>query len=622
MMMDDDGLLQGFFDESADLLADFEGCLLGLETTPGDQELLNRSFRAMHTIKGNSGMLGFDRITKAAHVLEDLLDRLRKNEFPLTRPCADLLLRSADVIKGLLAQAKGEQGEEVRDEEMIKALQAFLGQEDDAVRLDSPSSERVVAGDVVEIAPAAEATAAMPNVKEMEIPLIGELLLEERAITQAQLEEALGKQRKVGEILVQEQLVTPDRLTGALEKQKLIKQKQESSTIRVNTDKVDRLINLVGELVITQSMISQLVTDYKTESLPILEGAVTQMERNTRELQERVMAIRMLPIRTVFSRLPRLVRDLAAQCGKKIAIQIKGEETELDKTVIERISDPLTHLIRNAVDHGIEPPQKRLAQGKSDEGLITLNAFHQGGSIFIEVTDDGRGLDKEKIIRKAVEQGLVSGSEALTDEQVYRLILRPGFSTAEQVTDVSGRGVGMDVVLRNIEELGGTVTIATEVGRETRFTINLPLTLAILDGLSVQVGDEIYIIPLVSITESIRPKQTDLGSVVCRGEVVSVRGQLLPIVRLYEQFGVTPKVTDPTRSLLVIVEQEGRRVAILVDELLGQHQAVIKSLEANYQRMEGIAGATIMGDGRVALILDVPGLIRLASEPQLLRHAA
>ncbi|MDD5559857.1 chemotaxis protein CheA [Candidatus Methylomirabilis sp.] len=622
MMMDDDGLLQGFFDESADLLADFEGCLLGLETTPGDQELLNRSFRAMHTIKGNSGMLGFDRIAKAAHVLEDLLDRLRKNEFPLTRPCADLLLRSADVIKGLLAQAKGEQGEEVWDEEIIKALQTFLGQERDAVRLDSPPPERAAAGDVVEISSAAEATAAMPNVKEMEVPLIGELLLEERVITPAQLEEALGKQKKVGEILVQEQSVTQDRLTGVLEKQKLIKQKQESSTIRVNTDKVDRLINLVGELVITQSMISQLVANYKTEALPILEGAVAQMERNTRELQERVMAIRMLPIRTVFSRLPRLVRDLAAQCGKKVAIQIKGEETELDKTVIERISDPLTHLIRNAVDHGIEPPQKRLAQGKSDEGLIMLNAFHQGGSIFIEIADDGRGLDKEKIIHKAVEQGLVSRSETLTDEQVHRLILRPGFSTAEQVTDVSGRGVGMDVVSRNIEELGGTVTISTEVGRGTRFTINLPLTLAILDGLSVQVGDEIYIIPLVSITESIRPKQTDLGSVVGRGEVVSVRGQLLPIVRLYEQFGVTPKVTDPTRSLLVIVEQEGRRVAILVDELLGQHQAVIKSLEANYQRMEGVTGATIMGDGRVALILDVPGLIRLASEPQLLRHAA
>lgn len=622
MMMDDDGLLQSFLDESADLLADFEGCLLGLETMPGDQELLNRSFRAMHTIKGNSGMLGFDRIAKAAHVLEDLLDRLRKNEFPLTRPCADLLLRSADVIKGLLAQAKGELGEEVRDEEMIAELKAFLGRGQDAVRLDSPQPERAITSGVVEIFPVAEADAAIPQVKRGEVPLIGELLLEERAITPAQLEEALGKQKKVGEILVQEQSVTPERLAGVLEKQKLIKQKQESATIRVNTEKVDRLINLVGELVIAHSMISQLVANYRTEQLPLLEGAVAQMERGTRELQERVMAIRMLPIRTVFGRLPRLVRDLANQCEKKIAIQLKGEETEMDKTVIERISDPLTHLIRNAVDHGIEPPQERLAQGKSDEGLITLNAFHQGGSIFIEVADDGHGLDRGRIIRKAVERGLVSDGDALTDDQVYRLILRPGFSTAERVTDVSGRGVGMDVVLRNVEELGGSIAIATEAGRGTRFTINLPLTLAILDGLSIQVGDDVYIIPLASITESIRPKQADLGHVAGRGEVVSVRGQYLPIIRLYELFGVTPRVTDPTQSLLVIVEQEGRRVALLVDELLGQHQVVIKSLEANYRKVPGVSGATIMGDGRVALILDIPGLVRLVSGQQVLRHAA
>lgn len=582
--MEDDGLLQGFFEESADLLAEFEECLLRLETTPEDQELLNKGFRAIHTIKGNSGMLGYDRIATVAHGVEDLLGRLRKHEIPLTRPATDLLLQSADVIKRLFAGARGEPfgpstgsgqaqdgqgGEESGGEELTRALETFLAA---AIRV-----ERTPSG-------ASPAHGMTPGA---EIPQIGELLLE-----------------------VDDRAASPVHVARALEQQADWLHKQESSTIRVSTEKVDKLINLVGELVITQSMVSQTVAAFSAEHLPLLEGAVAQMERNLRELQERVMAVRMLPIRTVFSRLPRLVRDLAKECGKEVAIQIKGEETELDKTVIERMSDPLTHLLRNAVDHGIEPPDQRLAQGKPAEGLIRLNAFHQGGSIYIEVADDGLGLDTGKILRKAAEQGLICGDESLGDDQVYRLIFRPGFSTAEKVTDISGRGVGMDVVLQNIEQLGGSIAIATEVGHGTRFTIKLPLTLAILDGLSIQVGEQVYIIPLVSITESIRPKQADLGTVLHRDEVVSVRGQLMPIVRLYGLFGITPKVADPTQSLLVIVEQEGRKVALLVDELLGQHQVVIKSLETNYQRVPGISGATIMGDGRVALILDVAGLIR------------
>ena len=621
MMMDDDGLLQGFFDESADLLADFESCLLGLETMPGDQELMNRSFRAMHTIKGNSGMLGFDRIAKTAHVLEDLLDRLRKNEFPLTRPCATLLLHSADVIKGLFAQAKGERGDEVRDEEMIVELKAFLGRGQDAVRLDPPQPERVITSDVAEVFPVAEADATMPQDARWEVPLIGELLLKDQRITPAQLEEALGKQKRVGEILVQERSVTPDQITGALEKQKLIKQKHDSATIRVSTDKVDRLINLVGELVIAHSMISQLVTNFKVERLPFLEGAVAQMDRSTRELQERVMAIRMLPIRTVFDRFPRLVRDLAQQCSKEVAMQLKGEETELDKTVIEQISDPLTHLVRNSVDHGIEPPEVRLAMGKPAQGTVRLNAYHQGGSVYIEVQDDGKGLNREKILRKAVALGVAKEGDALTDEQVFNCVFLPGFSTAERVTEVSGRGVGMDVVRRNIEALGGDVTIESRLDRGSTFRIKLPLTMAIMDGLSVHVGDDLYIIPLVSIVESIQPKHSQLHTIADRGEVVDIRGRSLPILRLHAILGVTPRFTDPAQGLLVLVEHGEEHVALLVDELLGQHQVVIKSLEMNYQRLDGVSGATIMGDGHVALILDIPGLIRLASQ-QALRHAA
>lgn len=591
--MEDDGLLQGFFEESADLLAEFEECLLRLETTPEDQELLNKGFRAIHTIKGNSGMLGFDRIAAVAHGVEDLLGRLRKHEIPLTRPATDLLLQSADVITRLFAGARGEpsdpstgsgqaedgqDGEESGGEELTRAIETFLAAAIGMERAPSGTS--------------AAYSRMMPNAEIS--PL------------------RHGSGQGIGELLldVDDRTANSAHVARALEQHADLLHKQESSTIRVSTEKVDKLINLVGELVITQSMVSQTVAAFHAEHLPLLEGAVAQMERNLRELQERVMAVRMLPIRTVFSRFPRLVRDLAKECGKEVAIQIKGEETELDKTVIERISDPLTHLLRNAVDHGIEPPDHRLAQGKPAEGLIRLNAFHQGGNIYIEVADDGLGLDTGKILRKAAEQGLISGNESLSDDQVYRLIFRPGFSTAEQVTDISGRGVGMDVVLQNIEQLGGSIAIATEVGHGTRFTIKLPLTLAILDGLSIQVGDQVYIIPLVSITESIRPKQADLGTVLHRDEVVSVRGQLMPIVRLYELFDITPQVADPTQSLLVIVEQEGRKVALLVDELLGQHQVVIKSLETNYQRIPGISGATIMGDGRVALILDVVGLIR------------
>jgi two-component system chemotaxis sensor kinase CheA len=345
------------------------------------------------------------------------------------------------------------------------------------------------------------------------------------------------------------------------------------------------------------------------------------MERHTRDLQERVMAVRMQPIKTVFTRFHRLVRDLAGTLGKQIALEVSGEETELDKTVIDRIGDPLTHLVRNSVDHGVELPETRRAAGKPEQGVVRLHAFHQGGSIFIEVEDDGQGLDKARIQRKAVESGLMKDGEPLTDDQLYALIFRPGFSTAEKVTDVSGRGVGMDVVQRNIRALGGQVAITSARGAGTKFTIKLPLTLAILDGLSVQVGDETYIIPLVNITESIRPKAGQVQTIVGEGEVVNVRGRVLPILRLYDVLGVRPRVTDPTQSLLVIVENGRSQVALLVDELVGQHQVVIKSLEANYQRVDGVSGATIMGDGRVALILDVPGLVRMASGRPIQRAA-
>lgn len=389
--------------------------------------------------------------------------------------------------------------------------------------------------------------------------------------------------------------------------------KGEAQTLRVATDKVDKLINLVGELVINQSMLNEVVQNFSMAKLPRLREAVAEMERASRELQERVMAVRMLPIKNAFGRFPRLVHDLSVACGKKVELKTTGEDTELDKTVIEGIADPITHLVRNSVDHGMETPDERRAAGKPETGVVSLNAFHEGGSIVIEVTDDGRGLNRDRILRKAYERGLLSEAEPVpSDEALYNFIFHPGFSTAATVTDVSGRGVGMDIVRQSVQGLGGTITLSSTPGKGTRFRIRLPLTMAILEGLSLSVGEEVYILPLTSIVESIRPQPDDVRQIAGRMEVVMVRDETLPVLRLYQVFGAEPRFTDPASGLLVIVENDGHKVALLVDELIGQNQAVIKSLETNYHKVEGVAGATIMGDGRVALILDVPSLIKEA----------
>lgn len=440
---------------------------------------------------------------------------------------------------------------------------------------------------------------------------VGDILVEEGVVTPEQVAESLAKQKPLGEILVEEKKASPQQVDKALQKQQQLK-KNEVASIRVDTEKIDKLINLVGELVITQSMITDLSEKFSIDQLPVLQERITQLERNTREIQERVMSIRMMPIGSAFHRFPRLVRDLAGNSGKQIQLVMSGEETELDKTLIEAIGDPLTHLVRNSADHGLELPEDRLAQGKSARGTIRLHAYHDGGNICVAVEDDGRGLNREKIIKKAVEKGIIADGSNMSDEAVYQLIFRPGFSTAEAITDVSGRGVGMDVVKRNIEGLGGSVDIQSTMGKGSRLTLKLPLTLAIIDGMTVRVGQDNYIIPLIAVTESIRPKPNELQRIVGKGEVVSLRGEWVPVVKLYEAFSLTPDFTDPSQALLVIVETDGRRLAVLVDELTGQQQVVIKSLEQNYRKVEAISGATILGDGQVALILDVPGLAKLA----------
>ena len=384
----------------------------------------------------------------------------------------------------------------------------------------------------------------------------------------------------------------------------------ETTSIRVGIEKVDQLINLVGELVITQAMIEQRISGLDTSQHEPLINSVGQLTRNTRDLQEAVMSIRMMPMDFVFSRFPRMVRDLAAKLNKKVEFITNGAATELDKGLIERIVDPLTHLVRNSVDHGVETPEQRKTAGKSETGRLTLSAAHKGGSIVIEVTDDGAGLNRNKLLAKAKSSGL-NVSESMTDSEVFQLIFAPGFSTAEVVTDVSGRGVGMDVVKRNISAMGGVVEIRSVLGYGTTVSISLPLTLAILDGMSVSLGRSLYVIPLGLIVETMQPRMEDIKTVTGNGLMVSVRGEYLPIIPLYALFNQDTEITHPTEGILVILEAEGKKAALFVDGLLGQQQVVIKSLETNFKKVNGVSGATIMGDGSVALIIDVPAIMKM-----------
>ncbi|SFB22614.1 CheA signal transduction histidine kinase [Collimonas sp. OK607] len=396
---------------------------------------------------------------------------------------------------------------------------------------------------------------------------------------------------------------------------------KESSSIRVDVEKVDQIINLVGELVITQSMLAQTAATLDPVLHERLLNGMGQLERNARDLQESVMSIRMMQMDYVFSRFPRLVRDLTDKLGKQVQLVTFGKATELDKSLIERIIDPLTHLVRNSLDHGIEKPEQRIAAGKDPVGQLLLSAQHQGGNIVIEVSDDGAGLNREKILAKAIQQGMAI-SDTISDDEVWQLIFAPGFSTAEKITDVSGRGVGMDVVKRNIQEMGGHVEISSRQGNGTTTKIVLPLTLAILDGMSVKVGNEVYILPLNYVIESLQPRAEDIHSVSNEEQVLHVRGEYLPLTELHRVFNVADARTDPTQGIVVILHGEGKRFALLVDQLVGQHQVVVKNLETNYRKVPGISAATILGDGSVALIVDVSALQRANREKAPLLAAA
>jgi two-component system chemotaxis sensor kinase CheA len=630
MTIDMSQFYQVFFEESAELLGEMERLLLELDVDAPGKDELNAIFRTAHSIKGGAGTFGFNEITETTHILESLLDKLRNDQLQLRSEMVDVFLKAVDVLKMQLAgRQSGSEVDAQAVADICKRLHELADGKQAAPAAVVPVAAPVAVVAAVNQTPRAVAAAAPPaagdpaqvdpSPENLYAILTGEALApaaaesygffadtappaapEEqpaRRATDAAAEAAPKTGRRAG-----------DRAEAA-----------EASSIRVGVEKVDQLINLVGELVITQAMLAQTASRVDPVLYEALMGGLATLERNTRDLQESVMSIRMMPISFVFSRFPRVVRDLAAKLNKQVDLKTVGEGTELDKGLIEKIADPLNHLVRNSLDHGIETPDKRVAAGKDPKGTITLRAFHQGGNIIVEVADDGAGLSRAKILAKARERGLAV-SDDMPDQDVWQMIFEAGFSTADVVTDVSGRGVGMDVVRRNIHGMGGSIEISSVLGSGTCISIRLPLTLAILDGMSVAVGKEIFIIPLTYIIESLQPAPGDIKTISGQGRVVQVRGEYLPVVALHEKFNLKSNVADMDKGIMVILESEGAKTALFVDELVGQHQVVIKSLETNYRKAAGISGATIMGDGKVALILDVGALVRL-SKPELLKAA-
>ncbi len=619
---------QVFYDEAEELLAEKERLLLRLDPHAFDMADIDAIFRVAHSIKGGAATFGLSDMTGVTHVLESLLDRLRKGEALLTPGHVDVFLASKDVLQmQLRGHRNGLPVDEAEVASVLERLKALSV-------IDTPPAPSLPATEVTPQKTLRTLKILLPEVAAADVPALSEELALLGRITP--LAEASGGSsflletaeseddvRAICSFIVdpdvlqisapaaQAQTAQPPVTAVAISSTHLPSSAAvtiESSSIRVPVDKVDQLINLVGELVITQAMIEQ-----RSHSLDpmlhekLLQG-VSQLTRNTRHLQEAVMSIRMMPMDYVFSRFPRMARDLAAKLGKKIDFITHGAATELDKGLIERIIDPLTHLVRNSIDHGIELPEVRIAAGKEATGRLTLSAEHRGGHVVIEVQDDGGGLNRDRILAKARQQGL-SVNDHLTDGEVWQLIFAPGFSTAETVTDVSGRGVGMDVVKRNITALGGQVEIRSQAAQGTTVSIALPLTLAILDGMSVRGGEEIYILPLSYVLESLQPRAADISHLAGQGRVLRVRGEYVPLISLRHAFAIGEE-RDPTDSIAIILGAEGRKAVLLIDALVGQQQVVVKNLEANYRRVSGVSGATILGDGSVALILDVSALLR------------
>lgn len=573
---DDAPLIKEFIAEAQSHIETAEGEVLKVEEDPSDAEAIGSLFRAFHTIKGVAGFLNLNQIQGLAHAAESLLDQAREGKLQLTGAASELVLQSIDLMKKLIASL-----------DSATAREEVMPIEPEVPGLVARLDEFVKSG-----GKSAPSAPTKPSPKPIHEPADH---LETTATEPAAAHEA-----------------APAAAQSGGKAQGEHADKTGDNTIKVSTDRLDSLINMVGELVIAQSMVSQDTSKIVVDNQRLGRN-MGHLGKITRELQDLSMSLRMVPIDAVFRKMPRLVRDVARKLNKEVELVITGRDTEVDRNVVEALGDPLVHMVRNSIDHGIEVPDVRQAAGKPRTGKVELRAYHQGGNINIEIIDNGRGLNKAKILKKAVEAGIVHEGQQLSDQEIFRLIFHAGLSTADKVTDVSGRGVGMDVVKQNLERLRGRIEIQSTEGQGSTFIIRLPLTLAVIDGLIVKVGPETYVLPILSIEQSVRPKPEQISTIQGRGEMIMVRGTLLPLIRLHALYNVEPVTRDPSQSLVVIVQDNDRRACLLVDELLGQEQVVIKSLGDGLDKQPGISGGAVLGDGNVSLILDVPGLIELFS---------
>jgi two-component system, chemotaxis family, sensor kinase CheA len=577
-------LLTDFIAEGLEYIDEIEVNILNLEQDPGNRDYINAIFRPFHSVKGVASFLNLEEIRQLAHNLENLLDKARNEELKVTPPLIDLILDGTDVLKAMILRLKDEIANRP-----VKPLSVDLAALTQRIRnAEKPSGT-------------------------IDNPRLGEILVSGGVITTEELDEVLDAvqktpEKKIGKALIEGGKATPKQVSQALRTQG--EKSADASTLRVDTRKLDDLIDMVGELVITQSMIQQDLSQQGNASKNLIRD-ISQFFRITSSLQRTSMRLRMIPIKQTFQRMSRLVRDLAKSSGKAVNVEVSGEETEIDRNMVDEIYNPLVHMVRNAVDHGLEPPEERLRAGKPERGLIHLSAYHRGGNIVIEISDDGRGLNRGKILDKALKNGIVSDIKDLTDQEAYQLILLPGLSTAEKITDVSGRGVGMDVVKQAVEKLRGKIEIDSRLGAGTKFSTSFPLTLAIIDGMLVQVGRETYIIPTTAIRKTLRPARSDYSRVAGKGEMLNVMGQLLPMIKLYELFDIEPEHREPWEGIVVVVEGETQSPCLLVDKIIGKAEVVIKSLGADLKHIKGVSGGAILGDGRIGLILDPEGLFEL-----------
>jgi two-component system, chemotaxis family, sensor kinase CheA len=631
-VIDDSALLTTFHEETAEHLATVENGLVELERDPTNHDAMDRVFRAAHSIKGASATMGLHSMARLTHALEGVLERLRAASLVLDAETAKLLLDSVDAMRDLLAADGGEESASTEPPVLLR-LESLAG-----VAPMHEARPHAGAGDrsrriELSFAPApgffstgldpvrlidevcALAERAVVKLDEEQVPPLDELDPERcylRWRVALDTDKSLQALREVfefaqGSFALELHEAGSDALRTSHDARPTA-----GVTIRVATEKLDRLVDLVGELLIAQTMLVDAIQSPTTEGKRRLEDTVAMLERNTRDLQEGVLSIRMVPLSMVFDRLPRVVRDVATTLGKKVRLVVEGEATEIDRAMVEQIVDPLTHLVRNAVDHGIEDAEGRRALGKAEEGTLRVKALHRGGHVEIEVSDDGGGLATEAIRRKAASLGLLDKGDVASDAALHDLLFHPGFSTSSEVTDISGRGVGLDVVKRNVESMKGTISVATEAGLGTRFTLRVPLTLAMLDGLALRVGSQTFIVPLASAVESFRPAGGQVKTLLGKPDFVDVRGATLPILRLHEELAVPDGVTEPGRGLLCVLESGQTRIAALVDDVVGQIQVVVKSLDFG-RRSEVLVGAALLGDGRIAMILDVPALARRVS---------